>query len=59
MGPLHKFGEMLWPFDGFGVGCPEHLTLVKIKYINALAEGKPSASDFRVGLENCRVMDAI
>lgn len=58
-GPPHTFGDMLWPLSGFGIGYPETPTLTMIEFFNAIAEGKQSASDFRTGLNNCRVMDAI
>jgi predicted dehydrogenase len=58
-GPLHPFGEMLWPIPGFGVGYPEVTILMMAEFFDCIAEGRKSTSDFRSGWENCKIMDAI
>jgi predicted dehydrogenase len=58
-GPPHPFGEMLWPLSGFGIGYSETTVFMMSEFLNCISENKRSTSDFRVGLQNCRIMDAI
>jgi len=50
---------MLWPLAGFGIGYLETTTLMMIEFFNSIAEGKACESDFRVGVQNCKVMDVM
>lgn len=58
-GPVHPYGNGLWPIDGIGIGYGELKIIECYDFIKSIAEDTPSVPDFYQGYVICRICDAI
>ena len=58
-GPLHPYGDGLWPIDGIGIGYGELKIIECYDFMKAVAEHKTAIPDFKHGLKISIICDAV
>jgi predicted dehydrogenase len=58
-GPVHPYGDGLWPIDGIGIGYGELKIIECYDFFKAISENKDATPNFRSGYEISKICDAI